>query len=447
MSRHGEETGLATRPTSGNLWKNRNFTTFWLGQSLSVLGGSISVLALPLLALEATGSIVQMGAVTAIAGVAGIATGTFAGYVVDRTDRRRTMIVCDVVRAFVLCSLPPLWALGHHAWLLYTLTAVVAALKTIFDVAYVAAVVNLVDTDQLTSANSRLQGTFAVGSILGPALAGFIAAGVGASWALAIDGATFAVSALSLLFVRLAAPKEPRETGADGSAGLLRKVFAVGLRFIWEHPALRSLTILLTLLTFLTLGATDLLIFRVQHDLGRDSTTLGYLVAISGLGSILAAVTAGTLRRVVGFGTCWLGSVLLIALSVSVICTSRSLIVIAAMASTFMFAITLAGVSSMTLRQQVTPDHLLGRVTSAFWTVHNASGPVGAAVITLAADRYGVPAIGLAGGAFCLLIFAIGIFTPLRTARPEELTGRAPHITGTPPEGPPASSPLEDSDK
>ncbi|WP_256987396.1 hypothetical protein [Streptomyces sp. BR123] len=68
----------------------------------------------------------------------------------------------------------------------------------------------------------------------------------------------------------------------------------------------------------------------------------------------------------------------------------------------------------MTLRQEVTPDRLLGRVTSAFWTVHNASGPVGAAVLTVLAARRGVPAVSVAAGAFCLLIVVAGLLTPLR---------------------------------
>ncbi|MET9319616.1 hypothetical protein ABZX75_05380 [Streptomyces sp. NPDC003038] len=62
------------------------------------------------------------------------------------------------------------------------------------------------------------------------------------------------------------------------------------------------------------------------------------------------------------------------------------------------------------------PDHLLGRVTSAFWTVHNASGPVGAAALTVLAARHGVPAVSVAAGAFCLLILGAGLLTPLRAA-------------------------------
>ncbi|MFF4007457.1 MFS transporter [Streptomyces sp. NPDC001717] len=417
---------------------NKNFNVFWLGQALSVLGGSISLLALPLLVLDATGSIVQMGLITVVSGATGIGTGLFAGYVVDRVDRRRLMIVCDLTRAVLLGALPLVWWAGPRIWVLYVLTAVVGVLRTLFDVAYVTAVPQLVRPEDLTTANGRLFGTFALGTLLGPAAAGFIAAGVGPDWALAVDGATFLVSAVSLRWVtfhRPSAPSgplgspepaEPAEpSGKRPAAGgeVLREMFVVGFRFLWGHPLLRPLTIQLTLLTFVTMGATDLLVFHVEEDLGRDSVTLGYVIAAGGAGSAVAALAAGRLRRVLGIGVCWPAAPALIAVSVAGIGISGSVPVIAVLSAVFMFGSTLGGVCTMTLRQEVTPDHLLGRVTSAFWTVHNASGPIGAAVLTALAARHGVPAISLAGGALCLLILGGALLTPLRGGRADAQRG------------------------
>ncbi|MFD8022110.1 MFS transporter [Streptomyces lavendulae] len=412
------------------LSRNRDFTVFWLGQALSVLGGSVSLLALPLLVFDATGDVGQLGLLTAVAGATGILTGTFAGSVVDRTDRRRLMIGCDLLRAVLLCALPLLWAVSPRIWVLYVLTVPVAVLKTLFDVAYVTAVPDLVPPRDLTAANGRLMSTFAFGTLLGPVAAGLITTGADAGWALAVDGATFAVSALTLRWVRFGrhGDGEPRPAGGGG----FRERFLAGFRFLWAQPVLRSLTVLLTLLTFVTMGATDLLIFRVLHDLHRSAATLGYVIAVSGLGAVAAAFTAGRLRRTLGFGTCWLGSVALIALAVAVTGVARSVPVVAGAAVVFMFGLTLGGVCSMTLRQEITPEPLLGRVTSAFWTVHNAAGPVGAAVLTLLARRYGVPAVSLAAGALCLLILGAGLLTPLRGSRPGP-EGTAPGAVGARP--------------
>ncbi|MFI8265445.1 MFS transporter [Streptomyces sp. NPDC085665] len=404
-----------------SLWQNRDFTVFWLGQALSVLGGSISLLALPLLVFEATGSVVQMGLITVISGVGTIATGLFAGYVVDRTDRRRLMIACDLVRALLLGAVPFVWLAGPRIWVLYVLTALVTVLKTLFDVAYVTAVPNLVREEHLITANGRLTATFAFGTLCGPAAAGFIAAGVGADWALGVDGATFLVSAVSLRWVAFgregtAAGPVAAEPGAS-RAGKLREMFLEGFRFLWAHPVLRALTVLLTLLTFVTMGATDLLVFRIRHDLGLGAATVGSVIAVSGLGVVGAAFAAAPLRRTFGFGACWLGSVALIGVAMAVTGVSSSLPVIAVAAAGFMFGLTLGAVCSLTLRQEVTPDALLGRVTSAFWTVHGASGPVGAAALTLLAGRHGVPAVSVGAGAFCLAIVGAGLLTPLRGSR------------------------------
>ncbi|WP_327134361.1 MFS transporter [Streptomyces sp. NBC_01343] len=403
-----------------SLWRNRDFNVFWLGQALSVLGGSISLLALPLLVFEATGSVVQMGLITVISGVGTIVTGLFAGYVVDRTDRRRLMIACDLVRALLLGAVPFVWLAGPRIWVLYVLTALVTILKTLFDVAYVTAVPNLVRAEHLITANGRLTATFAFGTLCGPAAAGFIAAGVGPDWALGVDGATFLVSAVSLRWVAFGregtAGPVTAEPGAS-QAGKLREMFLEGFRFLWAHPVLRALTVLLTLLTFVTMGATDLLVFRIRHDLGLGAATVGYVIAVSGLGVVGAAFAAAPLRRTFGFGACWLGSVALIGVAMAVTGVSSSLPVIAAAAAVFMFGLTLGAVCSLTLRQEVTPDPLLGRVTSAFWTVHGASGPVGAAALTLLAGRHGVPAVSVGAGAFCLAIVGAGLLTPLRGSR------------------------------
>ncbi|MGW7099578.1 MFS transporter [Streptomyces sp. NPDC054838] len=409
------------------LSRNRDFNVFWLGQALSVLGGSVSAVALPLLVLAATGSVFQMGLVTVVSAATAVVTGAFAGYVVDRADRRRLMIVCDLARALLLGAVPLLWPATHGVWLLYLLTAPAGVLKGLFDVAYVTAVPALVPPEDLGRANGRLMSAFAQGTLLGPVIAGAVTAGVGPAWALGLDGATFLVSAVSLLRVRFSPrPGDAGERPGPGGAAMLREMFAAGFRFLWAHPLLRPLTVLLTLLTFVTLGATDLLIYRVEHDLHEGSATLGYVMAASGVGTLAGAFAAGPLRRRLGFGVCWLGSVGAIAVAFAGIGVSRSAPVIAWPAALFMFGLTLGGVCSMTLRQEVTPAHLLGRVTSAFWTVHNASGPAGAAVLTALAARHGVPAVTLGGGAFCLLIVGAGLLTPLRASGPRAGSATAP---------------------
>ena len=93
---------------------------------------------------------------------------------------------------------------------------------------------------------------------------------------------------------------------------------------------------------------------------------------------------------------------------------SRSLPVIAALAAVYLAGESVGGICSMSLRQEVTPDHLLGRVTSAFWVTHFSLGPVGAVLLAWGAGRYGVAPVCVAAGAGCVLIAAIALFTPVR---------------------------------
>src|SRR5260370_37198208 len=99
----------AKEAPGARLWRNRDFNIFWLGQTLSVFGDAFATIAIPLLVLRATGSVVVMGLVTAVFGVAQVVTGLFAGWLADRLDRRRLMIFCDILRTLLYFSIPLGW--------------------------------------------------------------------------------------------------------------------------------------------------------------------------------------------------------------------------------------------------------------------------------------------------------------------------------------------------
>jgi hypothetical protein len=115
------------------------------------------------------------------------------------------------------------------------------------------------------------------------------------------------------------------------------------------------------------------------------------------------------------------------AAGVAIACigVTRAIPLIAALAAIYMACESVGGICSMSLRQEVTPDHLLGRVTSAFWTIHGAPGPVGAALLGWAAARYGVGPVLIMAGTGCLLLAAVALFTPIRLAAPERMSTAA----------------------
>lgn len=402
--------GPARRP----LWRDRNFGTYWVAQLLSVAGDSFAYIAVPLLVLRATGSVAQMGLLTAVAGAASVVAGVFGGVLVDRLDRRTLMITADLARLVLYGLIPLVWLAGPRVGLLFVVLPLAEAVGMVFQIASVTAVRNLVDRDRITEANGRLQASYAAAGIGGPLLAGLVSARFGPTAAIAINAVSFALSAAGLWLVRL------RQPAGGGAAHVERgkpvAEFLAGARFLWRQPVLRSLTVLLSVFIFLTFGLTDVLIYYIKHDLAGSDGTVGMVLGLAAVGTIAGSLLVAPLRRRFGFGATWIGAHSLCGLAVAGIGAAGSVPVLTALGAIYLCCISIGGICSMSLRQEITPDHLLGRVTSAFWSTHYSLGPVGAAALTWAAGRFGVPAVAFVAGIGCVLVGIGGLFTPIRSA-------------------------------
>jgi MFS family permease len=421
-----EQTGTpaptpAERSPGARLWRNRAFNVFWAGQSISVLGDGFAMLALPLLVFQATGSVVQMGLVTGTFGIGQMVSGLVSGVIVDRVDRRRLMILCDVLRLALYGSIPLIWVVaGPQLWLIYVVVALGAMLGMTFSVAYMTALTNLVDRDQLTDANARVNASFSLAFVLGPLLAGLISARIGPTASVAVDALSFGVSALTLTRIRLR--RASAERTADGTRNSLRRTVADyldGIRFLAGQPTLRAVMLLLAGLSFVMAGMMDLFIFHLKHDLHQSDGAVGLVIGLAGIGGVGGGLVAPMLRRRFGFGASWLGGWALTSISCVLIGIVPSLWLILPAAVGYIFGDMLSGTNSITLRQELTPDHLLGRVTATVWTLNAVASPIGAAALTLLASRVGGAAAITTGGVFFAGLTVLGFFTPARRRYPE----------------------------
>ncbi|MBM7170509.1 MFS transporter [Streptomyces sp. G44] len=404
-----------------SLWVNPNYRAFLALQTLSALGDSFSFVAIPLLVLHSTGSVVQMGLVTGLTGVASIVTGLFAGVIADRVDRRALLMVTDVARCLSYASIPLVWLFATPMWLIYAVVPLAGGFAMLFRVAYVTVVPAIVEPGQITRANAHLAGSYAVATVGGPTLAGFVTAAFGPVAAIGVDAATFALSAAGLLLVKLRPVPKPMPTPAspsgrrgDGEGGQrigVRGEFLAGIRFLWAHPVLRPLTVLLSLFIFLTHGMTDVLIFRVKEDLGHGDDTVGYVLSAGTVGTFLASFMVTRVRKSLGFGATWIGGTALSGVAVACFGLTESVPVIGALSAGMLLATGVTGICSMSLRQEVTPSHLLGRVTAAFWTTHYSLGPLGAAAVTAAAAGFGVAEVCVVVGAGVVCVALGGTLT------------------------------------
>jgi MFS family permease len=393
------------------LVRSRAFNIFWAGQTLSGLGDAFAFVALPLLVLSATGSLVQMGLVTGTFGVASLVAGLFSGLIVDRADRRRLMIVCDLVRFLVYLAIPLTWWLrGPQIAVIYVVTAVGALFGNTFQVAAITAVANLVDKEELTEANGRLQGSYALMFLIGPMVAGTVCQRFGPATAIGIDAVTFFASGISLRFLQLR--RSSADRSSDAGESWLSSLLA-GARFLWTEPSLRWVTILLGGFAFIASAFLDLFIFHLKTDLHQSDAMVGMVFGVSSMGSIFGALAAGRLRKRFGFAATWLSAGFLQGIAVAAMGFTGTVFGIAALGSVFAFAMLVRSVNSIAMRQEVTPDHLLGRVTSAFWAIITAPAPIGAAAATAIAARTGVGPVFVGMGLLTLVLSTIGVFSPL----------------------------------
>jgi MFS family permease len=364
-----------------------------------------------------------MGLITSASGVSMLLTGLFAGVIVDRMDRRRLMIWCDLGRVLVFGAIPlGWWLLGPQLWLLYVVTVLGSALGMVFQVAYTTAIPNLVDHEQLTDANSRLQMTFALGTAIGPFLAGFFSNRYGPAAAIGVDAISFLASALSLTLIRLrpssaAQPARPSALSFDE--------LIAGARFVLSEPVLRSVTVIFFLFTLIAAGGYDLFIYYLKHDLGQNDSAVGIVFGVAALGGVLGGVLAPLLRRRLGFGICFIGGMCIECIAIALIGLAPTVPLIAGLAAGMAFANTVKLINSMSLRQEVTPDHLLGRVTSAFWILIRVPRPIGAALATGLAAQIGAPAVLILMGVLGLAVALFGLLTPARIRSPKAQPAQA----------------------
>src|SRR5260370_16028972 len=183
---------------------NGDFWKYWTGQTISNLGRSITVFALPLLVYTLTGSALDLGIATAARFIPSLLFGLILGAWTDRVDRKSMMIGTDIARALVIASIPLLAAFGLLSiWWIYVVAFVHATLRICFDAGEFAAIPSLVNRDDLVTANGRIQASYSAASIVGPLLAGVLVIRVSLPVLMLIDGFSFLLSPFSLPLIRL----------------------------------------------------------------------------------------------------------------------------------------------------------------------------------------------------------------------------------------------------
>ena len=357
---------------------SRDFAKFWVGQTISNLGSSFTQWAVPLLVFQLTHSALNLGLATAATFLPFLLFGLPLGAWMDRIDRKRAMIALDATNALVVVSIPLVATFGDlTVWWIYGVTFIQSTIFIAFSAGEFAAIPSLVSTDDLVTANGRIQATYSAAQVAGPLLAGAMLSFLPLVWVMALDAGSFAVSALVLALIRQSfnvASDEPKEP-----TSILHDV-REGLRYVLSHPVLRNISLMMALINFVGASTYAQLVLFATDRLGASRFQIGILFAAGSAGVVVTGLLAGRLRKRFSFTALAMTSLMLMG-----VCT----IVFAGM-RWFWAAVPLWGaagglgilfnINTGSLRQAIVPNNLLSRVLSIAGVLAWSAIPAGALV-------------------------------------------------------------------
>ena len=277
------------------------FFALSFGQLVSLIGSSLSGFALGVWVYQSTGSVTQYVFIAFFTTLPGILLAPLAGVLVDRWDRRWTMILSDTGAGLCTLFLATMF-LAHRleVWHIYLAMAIVSTVTSVQWPAFSSSTILMIPKEQLGRINGVIQGGFAVAQIVAPALAGALVVNIGVQGVILIDFATFLISITTLMLVRI--PRPTLTEDAKANQGSLFKEAAYGLRYLTSRPGLMALLVFFSISTFLvcTVGilATPLVLsFASPAEVGLLLTVGGIGMLI---GSLLMGIWGGPKRRMYG---------------------------------------------------------------------------------------------------------------------------------------------------
>lgn len=385
------------------------FRFLWASSSLSNLADGILRTGAPLLAVTMTRSPLLVSLVMTVLTAPWLLLSLHAGAIADRLDRRRIMIWAGWARTLALAVLVGAAAVNLLSIpLLYAALLVVGAAEVFSDTSSQSVVPMTVPAERLTAANGRLMAAQTVGNhFLGAPLAGLLMA-AGAAGALGAPAVLYAAAALLLIGMR------GRFQVKTPSTSTLRDDIAVGLRYLWSQSTLRNLAVVTSIINLTTaayFGVFVLWMVGEQSPVGLTALQYTGLAVVLAVGAIAGSVLAERLTRLMG-AVPLLATVTLIngaALVVPVL--SATVAAIAPAAAVIGATSAITSVLIVTMRQQLIPEDLFGRVNASFRLLGMGAMPIGATLGGLIGSLAGLPAVFYTTAAAAVVIAVLAIRT------------------------------------
>lgn len=403
------------------LGRHPEFFKLWSGQAISTLGSSITTVAMPLAAIIVLhASPVQMGLLAAMTTAPHLLFGLVAGVWVDRTSRRSILVVADVGRALLLGSIPVLGVLGilriEH---LYAVAFLTGTLTLLFDTAALSLVPALVGRENLIHANSAWVLNLSVAGTAGPSLAGGLVQVLTAPIAIAVDAASFLVSAGFSLRIKVG----PGSTGAR-RAGRVRLWAEIreGLHAMFSNRILSAIAVSATVGALAGAMQGAIVVLYLVRDLHLTPTLVGLAGTATGVASVAGALLAPLYAERLGPGPAYITGQLLTSVAGLLLAAAQGPLPVVALF--LVIGLLLRGlgppffsVPQATLRQALVPDHLLGRINATWRFLVFGAQPLGALLGGVLGTALGLRTT-IVVGSLCMLLGVLwGARSPLRSLR------------------------------
>jgi MFS family permease len=387
-----------------------SFWRLWASSGLSNLADGAFKVALPLVAIRFTDSPVLIAGLALALSLPWLLFALQAGAFADRVDRRWAMLGANIARASLIIVLVLAAGFGVGSiWVLYVVAFCVGIAETIYDTSAQSILPQIVSRDLLSRANGRLYAVeLTANQFVGPPLGGLLVA-VGAAIAFAAPAALWIVAVGALLLVRgnFRIEREGRTT--------MRADIAEGLRFLWRHRILRTLAIMTGVFN---LASNAMFAVFVLYAVGPNSAMgltdplFGILLTTTAAGSLLGSFLAERVERGLGRSRSLMLGIIGGAVLMGIPAVTANPFVIGA--AFFLGGVTIViwNVITVSLRQRISPDRLLGRVNSGYRLVAWGTMPLGAGVGGVLAQFFGLPAVFAIAG---IVTLALLLLMPILT--------------------------------
>ena len=385
---HQSRVGVAI-PTGGE-GLGPEFRKLWASSALSNLGDGVALVGAPLLAATLTHDPALVAGLAFAQRLPWLLFALVSGALADRLDRRRAMATVAFCRAALIGLLGVAVLLDVASIpLLYAVFFLLGTGETLFDTASATVVPAIVPREALPVANARLAGTMTVtNQFVGPSLGGFLFATAAALPFLLGAGGLAAAAAL-IVALRGSFRVAP---AADAPPPNLRAEVVEGIRWLWDHRLLRTLTLALGLLNLTLVAQVSVMVLYSEERLRLGPVGYGMLVTTYGLGGLLGSVVAGRVIRRLGAGPVLRLAVLIEAATPAALALSTDALLSGAILAFFGCHAVVWGVLLASLRQELTPAGLQGRVASAHRLIEESGAAPGALVGGLLAGAFGITA-------------------------------------------------------